>query len=52
MSQHLIRGQSATQPYCFIMKDAFDQEPPAEYQSSEYGAYPPWGPSKTGKTIE
>jgi hypothetical protein len=52
MSQHLTRDQTATQPYCFIMKDSFNQEPPEEYQSSDYGAYPPWGSSTTGMLMK
>ena len=48
LSQHLIRGESALQPYCFISKDKFNHSQLADYASSAYGAYPTWGPDKAG----
>lgn len=47
-SQHLIRGKSASQPYCFITKEAHNNNVPPEYTSSMYGAYPTWGVEDTG----
>lgn len=47
-NQHLIRGLSAPQPYCFITKEAKSNFPPIEYTNSRYGAYPPWGIEETG----
>jgi hypothetical protein len=48
ISQHLVRGQSATQPFCYIKKDTFNRHPPAEYSSSAFGAYPTWGQDQAG----
>src|SRR5690606_15034153 len=48
LSQHLVRDQSATQPYCFITKDKFNHRPLADYASSAYGAYPTWGVDQAG----
>jgi len=47
-NEHLIRGLSAPQPYCFIAKEYKNNYPPPEYTSSDYGAYPPWGEEQTG----
>lgn len=47
-NQHLIRGESASQPYCYITKDKFNHNPKAEYSSSDYGAYPTWGVDQAG----
>ena len=47
-SHHLTRGDTYLQPYCFIAKDSYSREPPAQYKSSAYGAYPPWGEVQTG----
>ncbi len=48
INQHLIRGLSAPQPYCFIAKEAKNNYVPPEYTNSRYGAYPPWGVEETG----
>lgn len=47
-NQHLIRGISASQPYCYIRKDAHSNSPPKDYTSSAYGAFPTWGEAETG----
>jgi len=47
-NQHVIRGKTASQPYCYIRRDAFDQNLPEAYVASPDGAYPPWGPADTG----
>lgn len=47
-NQHLIRGLSAPQPYCFIAKEAKNNYSPPEYTNSRYGAYPTWGIEETG----
>lgn len=48
INQHLIRGMSASQPYCYITKEAYNRDIPPEYTASRYGAYPTWGPAETG----
>jgi hypothetical protein len=47
-SQHLIRGISSSQPYCYITKDRKSRDIPIEYSSSQYGAYPTWGIDDSG----
>lgn len=47
-NQHLIRGISASQPYGYIRKEAFNHNVPPEYTCSPFGAYPTWGPAETG----
>lgn len=50
-NQHLVRGLSAPQPYCFIAKEAKNNYVPPEYTNSRYGAYPPWGVEETGNVV-
>ncbi|CAF0712172.1 unnamed protein product [Brachionus calyciflorus] len=47
-NEHSIRGQSASQPYCYITKDPHSNLVPPEYTKSKYGSYPTWGPDETG----
>lgn len=47
-NEHLIRGLSAPQPYCWIAKEANNNYPPPEYTNSRYGSYPTWGVEETG----
>lgn len=47
-SEHVIRGKSASQPYCYITKEALNNNVPPEYTSSQYGSYPTWGVEDTG----
>lgn len=47
-NQHLIRGISASQPYCYITKEAHNRFVPIEYSSSSYGSYPTWGIDDAG----
>ena len=46
-SEHVIRGKSASQPYCYITKEALNNNVPPEYTSSQYGSYPTWGVEDT-----
>lgn len=50
-NQHLIRGMSASQPFCYITKDPYSNFLPPEYTKSKYGAYPTWGPDEPGSFI-
>lgn len=47
-SEHLVRGISAPQPYCFIAKEAKNNYVPPEYTNSRYGSFPTWGVEETG----
>jgi hypothetical protein len=51
LSQHNVRtGAAMSTPYCYVTKDPYNRYPPDEYLTSQYGAYPPWGPEDVNTT--